>query len=65
MKKQQGKPPGLLQPVADPIRPWEEIDMDFYHGTPREQQEHGDMDGDQSLFKADLLHRVSRPAFGP
>lgn len=29
MKKQPGKPPRLLQPVASPLRPWEEIAMDF------------------------------------
>ncbi|KAK9395678.1 hypothetical protein NXF25_019039 [Crotalus adamanteus] len=33
-KPQTGKPMGLLQTVADPSRPWEEITMDFIVALP-------------------------------
>lgn len=34
MKKRPGKSPGLLQQVAEPTRPWEEIAMDFIVQLP-------------------------------
>ncbi|KAK9395822.1 tyrosine-protein kinase Srms-like [Crotalus adamanteus] len=34
MKRIPGKTPGLLQPVADPSQPWEEIAMDFIVDLP-------------------------------
>lgn len=34
MKKRPGKPPGLLQQVADPSRPWEEIATEFIVELP-------------------------------
>lgn len=34
MKHLLGKPPGLLQPVASPSNPWEEIAMDFIVELP-------------------------------
>lgn len=37
MKKQQGKPPGFLQPVASPVKPWEEVAMDFIVDLPESQ----------------------------
>lgn len=34
MKKQPGKPPGLLQSVASPLKPWEKIVMDLIVDLP-------------------------------
>lgn len=34
MKGQPGKPLGLLQPVADPVQPWDQVAMDFIVGLP-------------------------------
>lgn len=34
MKKRPGKSPGLLQQVAEPIQPWEEIVIDFIMELP-------------------------------
>ncbi|KAK9395824.1 retrotransposon-derived protein PEG10 [Crotalus adamanteus] len=34
MKRIPGKTPGLLQPVADPSQPWEEVAMDFIVDLP-------------------------------
>lgn len=37
MKARPRKPPSLLQPVADPVQPWQQIAMDFIVDLPKSQ----------------------------
>lgn len=53
-KRQQGKTPGLLQPVAKPKTPWKDISID-YNRTTRKFRKHGDRGDNWLIFQTSAL----------